>query len=174
MLDLASSGRDPSGLGVGWVDLCGRMTACVGRTDVGGARVPTRLRSDLARFCRIRPRIRSGTAREGLDRAIRADSGPRGSKGVELCGRMTAVWRLGRWRGAGTDPSSLGSRPNLWDPSSSGSGGPRSCLIRSRSERTWGPRGSVCAAVRRPAYSAPRRGRGAGTDPSSLGSRPIL
>jgi len=84
MLDLASSGRDPSGLGVGCVDLCGRMTACVGRTDVGGARVPTRLRSDLARFIvGSGRRIRSGTAREGLDRATSGrDPSGLGAEGV--------------------------------------------------------------------------------------------
>ena len=87
MLDLASSGRDPSGLGVGCVDLCGRMTACVGRTDVGGARVPTRLRSDLALFCRIPLAV----AREGLDLATsRRDPSGFGVGWVDLCGRATA------------------------------------------------------------------------------------
>ena len=51
--------------GAEWVGLCGGMTACVGRTDVGDGRVSTRLRSDLALFCRIRLAV----AREGLDLA---------------------------------------------------------------------------------------------------------
>ncbi len=66
-LDLATSGRDPSGLGVGWVELCGRMSACVERSNVGGERVhvPARIRPDLARFWRIPLAV----AREGLDLA---------------------------------------------------------------------------------------------------------
>ena len=72
-----------------------------------------------------------------------------------MCGGMTACAHRARGRRAGTDPSSLGSRLILQDPPRRGSGGPRSRDIRSRSKRFRGPGGSGCAAVRRPAYSAP-------------------
>jgi hypothetical protein len=98
--------------------------------------------------------------------------------GVGLCGGMTAcpsankAHRRGRW--AGTDPYSPGSRLILQDLPRRGPGGLGSRDIRSRSERFRGPSGSGCAAVRRPAYRAHRRGRGACFDPSSLGSRLVL
>ena len=89
--------------------MCGGMTACVGRTDVGDGRVPTRLRSDLARFCRIPLAV----AREGLDLATSGQDpsgfGGRVGRVVQPCVALRRAHRRGR--GAGFDPSSLGSRP---------------------------------------------------------------
>jgi len=116
------------------------------RTEhVGEGRVPTRLRSDLALFCRIPLAV----AREGLDLATsgRDPSGFGGRVGrvVQPCVALRRAHRRGRR--AGFDPSSLGSRLILEDPPRCGSGGPGSRDIRSRSKRFRGPSGSGCAAV---------------------------
>ena len=139
--------------GAGGIGLRGRATACVERTDVGGGRVPTRLQPDLALFCRIPLAV----ARGGLDLATsgRDPSGFGGRVG-RVVRRYDGLRRAHRrGRRVGFDPSSLGSRLILWDPPRRGSEGPGSRDIRSRSKRFRGPGGSGCAAVRRPAYSAP-------------------
>jgi len=131
--------------GAEWVGLCSRASPCVGRTDVEEGRVPTRLRSDLARFCRISLAV----ARKGLDLATSGRDpggfGGRGDRVARPCDGLRRAHRRGR--GAGTDPSSTGSRPILQDPPRRGSGGPGSRDIRSRSKRFRGPSGSGCAAV---------------------------
>jgi len=97
-------------LGVGWVGLCGRATACVDRTDVGEGRVPTRLRLDLALFCKIPLAV----AREGLDLATSGrDPSGFGGRGGRVVRRYDDRAR-GGW--AGFDPSSLGSCLILQDP----------------------------------------------------------
>ncbi len=110
--------------GAGGVGLCGRASPCVERTDVGGGRVPTRLRLDLARFWRIP----LAGAREGLDLATSGRDpggfGGRGGRVVRPCVALRRAHRRGR--GAGTEPSSPGSRLILWDPPRTRSGGPRS------------------------------------------------
>ena len=104
-------------LGVGWVGLCGGMTACVGRTYVGEGRVPTRLRSDLALFCGIPLAV----AREGLDLATsgRDPSGFGGWLGRVVRRydglRAPSTWEMGGFRPvfARISPDFAGS-PSPW------------------------------------------------------------